>query len=308
MADDNKIQKAADAIVSLFADGIRLSPDVLHYMNSVAGVQNAAEMRPLLAEPDDCDGQSLCELIFFPDVAQQVRIEPLLENETFDPADVDGLIQRLARTDVQTTLAFPEDADNCRIPVPPYALSQFIRRLHIDREIAPPVAEAISAQIESRATALWLRVKLRNARFAFSAHFSSFICAILANISETEPEFSDMFAFACDSLEEIGPETDIYLALMDRKRHCGEMIQKARQSEKNLRELPVEALIMKGVNIPCISVDDARRRIDIIDRISIAVFGRTELTENLMAEAHQPMDLGLFNRHTDIDRVIKILS
>ncbi len=308
MPDDNKIKPLAEAIETLLTDGIGLTGDVMHYLNSVAGVQNPAELKTMLGDGDDCDGQSLYELIFFPDENQQIQIEPLLENAVFDADDVDGLIVRLTESDMQTTLHFPESAASCRIPVPAYAVARFVRRLHLDRHIDHQVGTALARHIESRSLYLALRVKLRNARFAFSANFSSFLCGFVAHIAETEPDFRAMFDFAVDTLERIAPETDIYAALMDRKRHCGEMIRKARQNDQNLRELPVEALILKGVNISCINIDDARRQMELIDRISVAVFGQTELTDNGTNEAQQPVDFGQFDRHTDIEKVIRILS
>ncbi|MGM0452286.1 MAG: hypothetical protein ACQERN_03870 [Thermodesulfobacteriota bacterium] len=308
MSDDNKIKPFAEAIGALLTDGIGLTGDVLHYLNSVAGVQSPDELETLLTGAEDCDGQSLYELIFFPDETQQIQIEPWTANAAFTAAEVNGLIERLRKSNVEATLHFPESEGSCRIHVPADAVSMFIRRLHLDRPIDSQVDTAMAGHIESRAMYLRLRVKLRNARFAFSADTSSFICGFVAHIAEDDPDFTALFDFAVDTLERIAPETDIYLALMDRKRHCGEMIRKARQNDQNLRQLPVEALILKGINISCINIDDAYRQMEFIDRISLAVFGKTELAENGMAEAQQPVDFGQFDRNTDIDKVIKILS
>jgi hypothetical protein len=66
---------------------------------------------------------------------------------------------------------------------------------------------------------------------------------------------------------------------MDQKRHYAEMIRKAENASEQLKQVPVEALIMRGTSIATIGGDEARTRMALIDETAIYVFGQTEIDE-----------------------------
>ena len=53
-------------------------------------------------------------------------------------------------------------------------------------------------------------------------------------------------------------------------------LQKAVNYEEQLKKSNMETLILQGVRIPFVSKEDALKKIQIIDRISLAVFGKIE--------------------------------
>lgn len=303
-------RQLAVAIETLLTDGIRLSADVLHYLDTAMGIRTPEALEQVVAAPDDCEAESLCELVFFPDEVQQVRLEPLLEGADFTKDDIDKLADDLARAGTEAVLIFPDDTGTVRLPVSEAALRQFISRLKIDRKIDGRLAKAIDQGFAETEARLFLRVALRNARFVFSDKAVGFMNVFLSHIAPETPDFMELFVFCCDTLERIGLNEDIYDALMARKRHNLEMIRQVRKSEQQLKQQPVEALMMKGISISCIGVDEARRQIGWIDRISMAIYGKTEVLDRMLtAEDEQPFDLGVFEKCAgDIDKVIKILS
>jgi hypothetical protein len=59
---------------------------------------------------------------------------------------------------------------------------------------------------------------------------------------------------------------------MERKKSCIQAIQKAAEYEKQLARYNMETMIMKGERNPCVNIDEIKKTIAIIDRISLSVF------------------------------------
>ena len=303
-SEESKHRRLADAIEALLADGIRLTPEVMHYLDSAGGINTPEALEQAVSIPLDQEGETLFELVFFPDVAQQIRLEPIFVADHYNERDIGPLVDRLSRTPVTIPLYFPANTETCRIVIPQESLRQFIRRLNIDRTLYPRIEDAINAHTGDRCLALRLRVMLRNTRFSFSENTVTFICRFLAEMEPAASDYLDMFALTCDTIEETGPGADIHSTLMARRRRCAEAIRQTRNSELQLSGQPVEALIMKGINIVSMSVEEARRHMGWIDRIGLSIFGRID-----PGECPETVNLGVFEKDgSDIKQVIKILK
>ncbi|MFW5975381.1 MAG: hypothetical protein ACOCP6_01345 [Desulfosalsimonas sp.] len=293
----------ANRIQDLFDSGIRLGSDVIHYIESVAGAAGADGLIGFLEDEENCDSQSLYQLIFYPEERDQLLFEPLLEAGSISRQDLRDIERHLASEKILTRLIFPDKTTTPQIRIPEDTLCMYIRRLNLGRRIPEEVAEAISLHAAGHHLGLRLRVRLRNSRFGFGDNVVSFLCSYLKRMPVNSEHDIEQASWMIDFLDQAGAKTDIYAALMEEKHRTAEMIRQAASSERRLTTQPVEALIMQGVSIPCISADEARERINTIDRIALAVFGKTEAVES-----ESPLNLGVFNARDDMDSVIRILS
>ena len=303
-----KARQIAEKIEELLASGIRLDPEVVHYIESATGAADPEELTQQMADSDTCDSQSLFELICYPAQSHQVHLEPALEAGALEENEIRALEDRLTEKRLQPCLIFPDGGKTDGIPLPENIVRQYVRRLNLGRQIPEPVAEAIQVHIQDSQRAADIRVRLRNARFGFTRDIVAFLCTYLENVpsaSETDMQRLDLALFL---LEHIPQKADIYTAMMAHKHHCEEMIRRAEASDRRLRGQPVEALIMQGVNIPCISAEQARNRIGMIDEISLRVFGKTEMTGPAETGAESPINPDAFRAARDLDKIIKILS
>ena len=71
----------------------------------------------------------------------------------------------------------------------------------------------------------------------------------------------------------------LYLYLLSQKNYYNHNIRKAEEFEKKMTANNVEILILQGTRSPYINKDEARKNIELIDRISLAVFGQTGYPE-----------------------------
>ena len=96
----------------------------------------------------------------------------------------------------------------------------------------------------------------------------------------------------------------MFQALMAKKRFYFWSLQKAKNLDIQLTKHNVETLLLKGKRVAYVDTADARKKIQMIDRISLAVFGKTEFFDMMPAEV-QSINL---EARADIDKLIKELG
>ena len=82
----------------------------------------------------------------------------------------------------------------------------------------------------------------------------------------------------------------MFKALMTKKRFYFQSLQKAKNLDIQLRKHNVETLLLRGKRVSYVDRADARKKILMIDRISLAVFGKTEFFD-LMPAGEQSITL-----------------
>ncbi|MFO7837986.1 MAG: hypothetical protein R6X08_00625 [Desulfosalsimonadaceae bacterium] len=298
----DKALQIEEKIRGRLENGIRLGSKEVHYIESVAGIGVPKELLQQLDDTEGCESRSLYELIFYPGRADQVVMEEVLESEAIEEEDLRDIGSRLKKKRIRTRIVFPDQGETGEFEVPQEAVSSYVKRLNLDRCIPEKLSEAVGFHIKGR-DRLLVRVGLRNAEFEFKQNIVSFLCSYLEQVGVGSEEDMAQLDWVIGFLGQAGERTDIYTALMEEKRRAAEMLRRETENERRLSRQPVEALIMQGVNIACISRDEAVGQINIIDRIALAVFGRTEA-----ADPEEPVNLGVFDARNDMDKVISILS
>ena len=94
-----------------------------------------------------------------------------------------------------------------------------------------------------------------------------------------ETEDNDVFKyfdFILLFLEELQEEDDIFEALMKKKRFYLKHLKRAEKFAEQLMRTNMETLMLKGQTAAFIDKTKARESMQIIDRISQTVFGKTE--------------------------------
>ena len=79
MEQEEKCELIADEIKAIISEGILLSDDVVHYIDSTFSNPTSDELQTILDDDTNCEGDTLMELLFFPDESIQVRLEEGLE-------------------------------------------------------------------------------------------------------------------------------------------------------------------------------------------------------------------------------------
>lgn len=270
MNPTDKGRRLADEILVFFKNGISIDDSIQHYIDICLPGVSMEEVAHQIDEPPDLDTAPLMELIFFPDEALQVRLEPLLEAEIYDDNDETFVAELLKAEPVHTTWQVHRLRKAIPVRVPPSVLAPFVRRLGISRRIPPRLAAAI-ADVHPAETAIRLKVRLRNAQFPIDAPAADFLEAFVLGMDPGSKDYDTCFKLALELLGERRDESDPFRGLRLKTDALYRAKNAALQFEKQLQRSNMETLMHQGVRAPVIGVGEAEKKIALLDQIGRAV-------------------------------------
>jgi len=300
---EDKCGLLAGKLQKIFNDGITLSSEVIHYIDSTFSNPTTTELQTILHDDSNCEKDSLMELLLFPDESMQLQLESLLERLHFQPADEKSVLDDLLQDPVQVTIRFPGDRGSLRLRVTEDVACRFISRLNISRHLNPNLLDALN-QLKDETISDRIKVKLRNSRFSPTTGKIEFLCLFFKKFDSQDTDIFECLDFALSFLDEPIIDNDIYRTLMAKKKFYFRSLQKAKHLDTQLQKQNVEILMAQGKKVVLIDQRDARKKIRIIDRISRAVFGKTEYFEPL----HNGEEHIEFGPGQNVRDIIRILS
>lgn len=279
MADDptEKCLVLADRIAGLLGEEICVGPHVVEYINSTYGNPVFEEIRTLIEEQGGSDRESLLELIFFPDEAVQVQLEQVLERHSYTTEDVAVIAADLAARNIRAFVSIDRTAPALHLRVDRAVIDPFLTRLNIDYSLPSGLNRSL-AKIQPVEKRRAVRVRLRNHRTRPTGGLLAFFGRCIRETC-THRYFFQGLDFLLQFVQETDSGADIYEALMRKKRRCRRLLNKIDDAQQKLQKSNVETLLLQGGRIPYIDRRRALETIAAIDRISLAVFGRTESLE-----------------------------
>ena len=296
----SKNKQVAEKIIEILRDGLTLNADTQHYIDSTFSNPSIGEFEALLQDESSCETDSLMELLFFPDESVQLQLEEMIEDTHFQRRDEQEIQKRVCSTALQTQIRFSDDRGTLEKRVAPSNAARFIERLNLSRCLDPKLRSAITRHVHPELQTR-CKVRLRNARPLTSPDKISFLQTVFKKLQIDNDNFFDHLDFAVSFLDALNAEADIFQALMARKKRYLQSLQKAKKLDNQLTQHNVETLLLSGERVSYIDKADARKKIQIIDRISLAVFGKTEFFD-FMREGEQSITL---EGKDDIDKLFK---
>jgi len=303
MEPQEKCELIADEIKAIISEGILLSDDVVHYIDSTFSNPTIDELQAILDDDTNCEGDTLMELLFFPDESIQIRLEEMLEQCRPQKEDENKITTYLCQNPLLVTFHFEDDRGALNLPIPEDIIRQFLVRLGISRHIEPGLLESIHNYGDLQ-NANRFKVKIRNSRFSPSESKTEFLCRFFEKIGARSNDIFECLEFVLGFLDEITKDGDIYQALMTKKKFYFISLQKAKKMDARLEKHNIETLLMQGERVALIDQVDARKKMQIIDRICRAVFGKTEYFETPVSDEKQ-FEIG---SPEDIESIVKNFS
>jgi hypothetical protein len=299
----SKNRQVAEKIIEILQGGLTLNADTQHYIDSTFSNPSAGEFAELLQDQSSCETDSLMELLFFPDESVQLQLEEMIAETHFQSRDEAEIKNQVCSTSLQTSIRFGDGRGTIEKRVTPTNAAKFIARLNLSRYLDPGIRSAILRYVP-RELQTRCKVRLRNARPITSPNKISFLQTFFKKLQIDNDVFFEHLDFTLSFLDEIKDEADIFPSLMARKKRYIRSLQKAKKLDNKLSRHNVETLLLRGERVSCIDKADARKKIQIIDRISLAVFGKTEFFDMMPAGA-QCITL---EGKDDINKLIQKLS
>ncbi len=271
-------------IVQSVENGGRLTEAVLAFIETALFPPAPDRLIAFLATDNDCERDSLLDLIFFPDQAVQIDLEPLLEAARYSPDDEVVLHDRLIARAINAPVKLPDGRLLVSIRVPDFIKSQYLERLKISRQTDPRVAAAIESGV-SAALVPVVKVRLRNAGIRLMPGMGVFLCRFFERMTDGEPDYLACLDLVLCLLETAGEGADVYELLVGHKRSLFRSLQQTKRFETLLRRSNMETLMLQGVRTPHALPDELVHQMRLIDLICFGIFGKTETIELPMEES-----------------------
>ena len=263
----SKCELLAEKIVSLLSKGIYLDSDVIHYIDSTLGRPTLQELEAVITDKNNCERDSLLELIFYPDETIQAQLEPILESRTFTREDIKKVGARLSTFKPNTVLLLPYGERFLKLPLPGSVINNLVGRLNICTKTDFRILEAIDTGVRA-SDKDFAKVKLRNRRFYETDNKISFLCKFFKS---NLPENSYFFAcldFIIEFFNGLKNDNDVFNSMAQKKIFYSSLIKKAADLTEQLNKKNFEILMAGNVRIPYLDVAEYKRQIEIIDLIA----------------------------------------
>jgi hypothetical protein len=303
MRSKNKNKQVAEKIIDILQSGLTINADTQHYIDSTFSNPTIDTLAALVKDEANCETDSLIELIFFPDESVQLQLEEMIDAAHFEKLDERAIQDMVCTQLFQTRICFPDGRGSFGMAVSPSNVAQFIARLNLSRPLDSKLRSAIAKYVD-RALQTRCKVRLRNAKPISSPNHVLFLVDFFKKLRMNPDEFLDGLDFILSFLDELDDKPDMFRVLMAKKRFYFWSLQKAKNLDIQLTKHNMETLLLKGKRVSYVDNADARKKIQIIDRISLAVFGRTEFFDLISTEAQSITLEG----KADIDKLMKYLS
>ncbi len=303
MKSKNKNRPVAEKIIEILRSGLTINADTQHYIDSTFSNPSIDMLAALVKDEANCETDSLLELLFFPDESLQLQLEQMIDAVCFEKHDERAIEDMVCTQLFQTRICFRDGRGSFGMAVSPANMAQFIARLNLSRPLDPRLRTAIAKYVDQTLQTR-CKVRLRNAKPISSPEHILFLVDFFKKLRTDRDEFLDCLDFLLSFLDELDDEPDMFEVLMAKKRFHYWCLQKAKNLDIQLTKHNVETLLLNGKRISYVDKADARKKIQLIDRISLAVFGKTEFFDLMPAEAQSITLEG----KADIDKFIKELS
>lgn len=275
MTHNPQCHALADRIRQIFRDGFFVTADMIQFMESLCPVSPAEGFERWFADPEDIETASFLEYIFTPDDAIQDRLEDHLWQGSYRKSDESEVVEMLTRHPQKSPVRFEGYQQTIWVHIPPDCIQRFVLLLRITHRLDPELDHAIRQNLDRRKQRT-ARICFRNAKYMSTARITPFLCKLLECLADEKDDCIVCLQFALEALEEINPDADLYSEFMGLKRRHFKRCLQADKHMSLLAEHNVETLLSQGVRMPHIDRNVEAKKMDMIDRICLAVFGKTE--------------------------------
>ncbi|WP_319407460.1 hypothetical protein [uncultured Desulfosarcina sp.] len=262
-------------IIEALENGGGLTDAILDYIDAALFSPEPDRLASFLTDDANSERDSLLDLIFFPDQAAQMNLEPLLEAARYSVEDKIKLHDRLMARAVHARVNLPDGRKLVSLLVPDFIKSQYLERLNIAWQMDPQVATAIEKCLPAALGPI-VKVRLRNAGIGTGSGHGVFLCRFFERMADSHPDYLACLDLALSILQTVDDGVDVYDRLVEHKRSLFRSLQQARRFETLLGQSNMETLMLQGVRAPHVSPNTLMQHMRRVDLICFGIFGKTE--------------------------------
>lgn len=270
MTDNCSIIKIlTEEIVKRLGNGFEPDEDARHFLCTAYGADSDEEMLAFLDDSSINDG-TFYELAIYPDADFRIAIEKIIPAQGLSVTDIEtlsvsvkGCLQQLIlNTGAGVHKLDSEESMTC--------ILSFIKKLHLDIDLSylGEPHDSISEDLYIQARSI-----LRRRKFIPSPDRGSFMKMLLQHKPVIVRD-ADIILLIERSISLLaGTDGKTFDALAAKKYYYESVISQAEEFAALLKNWGMEFLMMKRIQPPAVSVEDAVESIRTIDRLTSIVYG-----------------------------------
>ena len=262
-------------IVAALEAGGRITASVRDYIAASLFAPDTQRLKVFLNHDTDSERDSLLDLIFYPDMAIQLSLEPMLASLQCSPADEAALLDGLLTRPIDAIVRLPDGQPLVCIRLPDFIKAQFLERLNITWQMNPQVAAALEANV-SVDLQLQIKVRLRNAALTATANRDRFLSRFFEHMPDDAPDYLDCLELVLPLLASAKADVNVYDLLVERKRNLYRSLMQARRFDVLLARSNMETLMLQGIRPPQVAASILQQDMRLIDLICLGTYGKTE--------------------------------
>ena len=274
------LDRLAAMIRKVCEHGFDVDEDTWHYVQSTMDNPTPSKVAAIVNGTDDCEGNSLIELLFYPDETIQLHLEPTIESVQFIRQDQANLMELLLSRPFNTILMFHRFNQTIKVKMPEPVIRCLVNRLNLTVQLPLNLIDILNRHLPEKLGKL-IKVRLRNTLMDLADHQVELLGNCFKKLDHTHPDFQFWIDVVLKSLAEITPSTRVYDFFMNKKKFYFQSIEKAEQFRRKLSCSNIETLMMQGERPAFIPIDESRKIIASIDQICWAIFGYSDNLDQL---------------------------
>jgi hypothetical protein len=261
------------AIQATLEDGLRLTTADMAFIASAWDVSLPDALAALLSNPADWGAESLVALVFTPDDPKCRELLPVVQASVATADDVEWLISALTIAPPMITGRLPDGTAAFTMPIPDEGVQRYVETLRLTRRIPAALFTLLAKPLPDRRVARVLS-RLRMSRVPWDGEAPGLLERFCERLGRAD-DVDALLEIVIEVLETT-PSPLAEDALARRKRACFRAATEADRFAESAGRHNMETLMMMGVRPPSVSATAARRQMNRIGRVSMALFGRTE--------------------------------
>ena len=264
------IKEIASAVIDNIKRGFKADSDTINFIRSAYGLSDINEIASFIENGDD--GGTVAGLVSYPEDSFREFIEKFIPAEGIHSDQIKSIEDQLLESEEFCSILISGRKIILSIADSQVCLKQFLKKLNLQIPLTITYPGEIS---EINFNINLIKAQLRKRKFIENDQNSLFLNDLIHNYSlltnKTLSEFLSLLDISSTLLSssEIKP-----LEILSEKKYFYEnAIMEAEEFSLLMKTYSMEFIMMKRIQPPLISIDEARSMIRLIDRLTSIVYG-----------------------------------
>lgn len=290
------------AIGLVLEQGINVSEETLFFAESTYGITDKVLVS--VVGDDSFEGkEALNELIFTPQRAVRVMIEPILADAGLSGSAIADIAAALSARFATVDLIMPHSSIKYSVDIGREGIQLFLKKLYLERSLDAHIVAALN-QTFSIDTVVWSRVMLRCRGDVFGNTKRAFLCRFITRSAAYESRFDKFLSITLMLLAEIEGEQPVEPYLLKRRRALLTTLKEIRLFAEKRDYYSMEYLMMQRFRVPHESEEEVCKQLSLLTMITDVILGLPPDPGGRIESEY----LGSYDTDAGIDELIKTLS